>query len=116
MKAVKISSFLVALACGCAFAPLSSLAASPYPSADVLPPGPPPALRELTPQEQDRLVRGLADGRPPIAGDVNRGATAMCSDNTVSRSHDPLETCEFHGGVDHWFRPGPLRNPETIAG
>ena len=104
----------VALALGCALTPLAGHAASePLPSADVLPPGPPPP--PLTAAQSDRLVRSMADGRAP-AGDVNNNATALCSDNTVSRTRDPLEACAYHGGVDHWYRAGPLRNPDTISG
>lgn len=118
MKAVKISTLVLplAIALGSAFAPSSFAAEGPYSSADVLPPGPPPPVRVLTPEESDRLVRSMADGRAPLNGDVTNGATAMCSDNTVTRTRDPLEACAYHGGVDHWFRPGPRRNPETIAG
>jgi len=118
MKAVKIFTLVlpIAVALGGAFASPSGFAAgSPYPSAEILPPGPPPVARVLTPEESDRLVRSMADGRAPLGGDVNNGATAMCVDNTVTRMHDPLEACAYHGGVDHWFRPAPRRSSETIA-
>ena len=119
MKAVKISTLVLpcAVALGGVFASGAGFAAeSPFPSADILPPGPPPVAQVLTPQESERLVRSMADGRAPLAGDVGNGATAMCADTTLTRTSDPLEACAYHGGVDHWFHPGPRRNPETIAG
>ncbi|MDB5807220.1 MAG: hypothetical protein JWN73_4542 [Betaproteobacteria bacterium] len=118
MKAVKISTLVLPLtiALGGALAPASFAADTAYPSADIPQPGPPPLARVLTTQESERLVRSMADGRAPLGGDVTNGATAMCADNTVTRTRDPLEACAFHGGVDHWFTPGPRRNVETIAG
>lgn len=108
---------LLALACCYAFSPMARAAQMPLPSADIPPPGPPQVVQPLTPAEQDHLVRGLADGRPPSNGDINNGYTAMCTDNTVSRSRSPLDACVYHGGVDHWFgAPAQGGRGPTAAG
>ncbi|HEY4372902.1 MAG TPA: hypothetical protein VGN52_13320 [Burkholderiales bacterium] len=112
-----LAASLLALTCACALSPLNARAAqTPLPSAEIPPPGPPQEVRPLTPAEQDRLVRGLADGRPRLSGDVNNGYTAMCVDNTVSRSRSPLDACLYHGGVDHWFGAPAQRDSGTATG
>jgi hypothetical protein len=59
------------------------------------------------------MINQMARVTPPLSPGVAAGATAMCSDGSISRERDVLSACMYRGGVQRWYGVPADRGMDT---